>query len=259
MVPGNWNIVGYIMMNCHTLGEAFGKYRAYERIVSEGNKTELRLEDELAILDLKLVADKPVTIKQHSENILSCMVTLMKILAGKELPFEEVRFTHEAPKNISEYEHIFRAPLSFGQPSNTLLFDRKYIDLPIVQPNRNLLFLFEQHAKELLQQISPGDHVTVKVRNLLLKKLPDFPDIETVAKELGMCARSLQLKLKAEDTSYQLILDEIRKDIAIRHLRNHKIPVSDVAYILGFSEPSAFYRTFKRWTGYTPREYRTLH
>ena len=125
IVPGNWNIVGYLMMNCHTLGEAFEKYCTYERVVSERNNTEMRIEDDLAVLDLQLVADTDVTIKQHSENIMSCFVTFMRILTGTDIQLTKVRFIHETSKAISDYQRIFRAPLIFEQPNSALLLEKK--------------------------------------------------------------------------------------------------------------------------------------
>jgi len=126
----------------------------------------MRIEDYLAVFDLQLVADTDVTIKQHSENIMSCFVTFMRILTGRDIQLKEVRFIHEAPRDISDYQRIFRAPLVFKQPTSALLLERKYLDLPIIQPNQQLLVLFEEHAKELLRQIGEQHFYSEKVKTL---------------------------------------------------------------------------------------------
>jgi len=257
--PGNWNIVGYIMMNCDTLGDAFKNYCIYERIISEGNRTKLSVQKKLATIEVELVADTAITIKQHSENILSCMLRLMKLLTGEEIMLSEVHFTHDPPRDISDYREIFRAPLLFRQAENAILLDKEYLDLPILQPNRHLLSLLEQHARNTLLSLTQKKGYREKVRYFLMRKVPfRAPPIEIIARELGMSPRTLQLKLKAEGTCYQALLDGVRKDMAINYLRSKDLSVTDIAYLLGFSEPSSFSRTFKRWTGFTPCEFRKV-
>jgi AraC-like DNA-binding protein len=84
----------------------------------------------------------------------------------------------------------------------------------------------------------------------------EVPNIEAVARKLAMSPRNLQLKLREEGTSYRETLDRVRMDMALGHLKNRHVTVAEVAYLLGFSEPSVFHRSFKRWTGTTPRDFR---
>jgi len=257
MSPGNWNIVGYMMMNCQTLGDAFKNYCIYERIISEGNRTKLEVDDRLVTIEVQLVADTPITIKQHSENILSCMVRLMKILTGEEIALTEVHFTHDRPRDLSDYRDIFCAPLLFRQPKNAILLEKEYLNLPLLHPNRHLLSLLEQHAKSTLLSLTQKKVYGEKVKYLLMRKIPfRAPPVEIIARQLGMSPRTLQLKLRSEGTCYQALLDEMRRDIAINYLRTKELSVGDISYLLGFSEPCSFSRTFKKWTGITPGEFR---
>jgi AraC-like DNA-binding protein len=86
----------------------------------------------------------------------------------------------------------------------------------------------------------------------------ELPSIDAIAHILAMSVRQLQRELQAEGTSFQKLLDETRKQLALRYLKHPHTPIHDVAFMLGFSEPSAFHRAFKRWTGQTPRTYRLL-
>ena len=122
--------------------------------------------------------------------------------------------------------------------------------------NPRLLQLFDKHAKAYMRQEEPADTYTYQVKRLLLKQLKDeAPGIEVVADYLSMSVRSLQMKLKEEGTSYQKLLNSVRKELAIAYLREPKVSKGEIAHVLGFSEISVFSRTFKKWTGKSPSEY----
>ncbi|MEM7372022.1 MAG: helix-turn-helix transcriptional regulator [Bacteroidota bacterium] len=126
--------------------------------------------------------------------------------------------------------------------------------------NQRLLSLYDKHATALLQNQPFSDNYTAKVRQLLLRQLKEeSPGIEIVADHLSMSVRSLQLKLKEEGTSYQKILNSVRKGLAIAYLREPKVSKGEIAQMLGFSEISVFSRTFKKWTGKSPSEYQATY
>jgi len=124
MSPENWTIVGYMMMNCETLGDAFKNYCLYGRIISESNRTKLSVQGKLATIEVGLVADTAITIKQHSVNILSCMVRLMKTLTGEEIALTEVHFTHDPPRDLSDYRESLAPLFSFGNPRTPLFWTK---------------------------------------------------------------------------------------------------------------------------------------
>ncbi|MEZ4771913.1 MAG: helix-turn-helix transcriptional regulator [Bacteroidia bacterium] len=122
--------------------------------------------------------------------------------------------------------------------------------------NPKLNYLFDKHAQDFMRKESPSESYTYQVKRLLLQQLKDeSPGIEVVADYLSMSVRSLQMKLKEEGTSYQKLLNSMRKQLAIAYLREPKVSKGEIAQVLGFSEISVFSRTFKKWTGKSPSEY----
>ncbi|MEO1214948.1 MAG: helix-turn-helix transcriptional regulator [Bacteroidota bacterium] len=122
--------------------------------------------------------------------------------------------------------------------------------------NPRLLQIFDRHAQNFLVSQTENDTYTSKVNRLLVNQLKnDAPGIEVVADHLSMSVRSLQMKLKEEGTSYQKLLNAVRKNFAIAYLRERKVSKGEIAHMLGFSEISVFSRTFKKWTGKSPSEY----
>ncbi|MDP5171705.1 MAG: helix-turn-helix transcriptional regulator [Bacteroidia bacterium] len=122
--------------------------------------------------------------------------------------------------------------------------------------NPRLLQLFDRHALAFLNKQPDGDSFANRVNKILVDQLrEDSPGIEFVADHFSMSVRSLQMKLKAEGTSYQKLLNNIRKDLAIAYLQERKVSKGEIAHLLGFSEISVFSRTFKKWTGKSPSEF----
>ncbi|MEL6132275.1 MAG: helix-turn-helix domain-containing protein [Bacteroidota bacterium] len=123
--------------------------------------------------------------------------------------------------------------------------------------NQNrLLQLYDRHAETLVRDISSATPYTARVKRILLQELRNqSPGIEIVALHLDMSVRSLQMKLKHEGTTYQQILNSLRKSLAIAYLQDPRVSKGEIAHVLGFSEISVFSRTFKKWTGKSPSEY----
>ncbi|WNJ16224.1 helix-turn-helix transcriptional regulator [Pontibacter sp. G13] len=124
--------------------------------------------------------------------------------------------------------------------------------------NPRLLELHEKHASAYMSSQPPSESYSYRVQKLLLQQLrEETPGIEIVADHLSMSVRSLQMKLKDEGTSYQKILNHVRKHLAIAYLQEPKVTKGEIAHLLGFSEISVFSRTFKKWTGKSPSEYQS--
>ena len=178
-------------------------------------------------------------------------------LTGGKIKLREVRFNYKTPGDISEYDRIFRCPIKFEADKNALLFDTKFLDYPIQQPNKELLNLFEKQAQKTLKALTKQESFSEKVSSLYIKLLQEKPpSIEEVARSLKISVRKLQMHLENEGTSYKDLLNNIRRELAFGYLSDKQISIAEISYLLGFSEPSAFHRAFKRWTGNTPGQYR---
>ncbi len=256
--PGSNHIVGYIMMNCTTIRKAYQKLCKYLDVSTQGVRLEVFEDKETATIDMKLLHDTVHLERHHYECILTAIATTIPQLCGKTLNPIEVRFIHPAPAIVSEHHRIFHAPVIFGSQKTCIVFEKKYMDFSILTPNKNLLSLLEKHAADVLKDILPENTTGSKVRHLLIQEFQGAtPKIDFIAKKMAISVRKLQLLLKSEGTSFSKIFEDVRKKLAVAHLQENQLSIEDITYLLGFSEPSAFYRTFKRWTGQTPGEFRS--
>lgn len=256
-----FGIVGYVLVNCQTFQEVLEKLSRYTRLFSQGAHIHFSIEQGMVLCDCDIVNDLQNYLLEEPrhaiESTFASLLTATKTLTGKPLHLHSVWFQHPRPADSSEHERIFQTGLHFSMPTNRLIFDANYLNLSVLSANSNLLSVFEQHAQAMLAQINREDNYTRQVVWEIIQQLKgELPTIEAIAHSLTISVRQLQRELQAENTSYQKLLDETRQELAIRHLRNPHTPIHDVAFLLGFSEPSAFHRAFKRWTGETPRNYR---
>jgi len=256
--PRAFDLVGYIALNSPTLGEAFARVTRYHSIWTDGAAFSFDFTQPVASLVYKYVDHSIQKHRHDSEMTFATVTSLCRNLGDQDWQPVTIEFQHEQPKDVSEHERLFRCPIEFGKRANKLLFAASTLNLPVAKADPGLCAVLDRHAEELLAKFPPRDSLVDQVRHKISRALPGGdPSLECVANQLGLSARTLQRKLHELGTSHNELLDELRHDMALRYLREPEMAICEVAYLLGFSEPSSFHRAFKRWTGKTPNELRS--
>jgi len=253
---GSWSILGYMLMNCRTLGEAIEKSSRYSRII--GNLIEPATQpgpDKVKIV-FSTPPYAPGMTRHCFEASLSSSVHLLRTVTGVRLCPQEVTFTHAEPESTAEHERIFGCSVHFGQKENSIIFDARIGNTPVLMANPELLDYFEKYAQDFLAGMERKNEYTRAVTKIVLARLDDETlGIEKVAREMSVSVRTLQNHLEAEGVIFSELLKDIRQRLAKKYLTEN-YSVEQITYLLGFSEPSAFRKAFKHWAGVTPREYR---
>jgi AraC-like DNA-binding protein len=252
-----FDLLGYVLLNSPTLGEAIGRIVRYHSIWTDGAGYDLEVKDNHARLGYHYVNLDAELSRHDCEMTLAITLRFARLATGVDWTPLEVNFRHATPADTSEHGRIFRCPVHFTRPANEIIFDPSLLNLPIVGADAALCAVLDRHAEELLTKVPRRGGFADEVRALLFEALNGGDaSLEAVSQHLGTSPRTLQRKLKEEGTTHQDLLDEIRRDLSKRYLVEPQMAICEVAYLLGFSEPSAFHRAFRRWTGITPREYR---
>lgn len=243
------------------VGAALEKQAECFKLATEGIRWRLDDSGEQAVLSLSINQTEPNTDNILTEYLLAMTHRFAGWLAGERIPLEQVCFDYPQPDYVNEYDVLFGCDYLFEQPSSALKFPKACLNWPIVRTAEELIPFLKQSPVGMLVRPETDKSFVIKVRRILLDNSGDeleFPSFEDVAEKLGVSAGTLRRRLKEDNTSYQMLKDGIRRDVAIELLCDPSKSVFEVAYAVGFSETSTFSRAFKAWTGLPPTAYRDL-
>lgn len=260
MKLATYAIYGIVLLACRNFGEATQQVMRYEVLAHDLGRSQLRLEQGSAsyVWQSQWIDRWPC--RHLAESVCAGILAFVEWVAQRPVPIIEIGFTHGAPASLAEYQRIFNAPVRFNQPENYARFDPQILDWPLPNADVALFPVLQAHAEQLLQarlRAETEKSVIALVREAITQMLAqDRARLPEVAERLGLTPRTLQRKLKDADTSFQLVLDSTRQELAERYLRQPELSITDIAYMLGFQEQSSFNHAFKDWTGVNPGAYR---
>ena len=255
--PGSFSILGYLMMNCRTLGEALRMSDKYHRFM--GTLFEWRTRFGLRTFTATATPKTPaVSRSRHCvESAFASTVRLIRTITGRNIGPDEVSFVAPPPDDPPEYRQFFGCPVRFRCETNAITLRLALAGTPIVAPNPALLAHFEEIAERMLAVLDESQPVARRVAALsAARENTPPPSLRDMSRELGMSARTLQYRLSAEGTSYSAVLEEVRDERAVQCLRDG-LSVSEAAFYLGFADPASFSKYFKKRFGSPPSEYRS--
>ena len=258
VLPNSWSVLGYITMNCATLGDAMNRIMPFEKLVGDMGVSRAELQGQQVHLIWTCRHQRPRIRRHLVENVLGSWLQYARWIADTHLSPDAVWFEHPLPANteLAQYEEFFDCPVLFDQPYSALIVPLPYLQLPLRQADAQLLRTLEEHALGLmatLEDASLEQRVKSCLRQLLKEGLPRK---EQVAEQFAVSVRTLQRQLHQAGTTYQQILDDLRQELAEHYLLRSDLAIQDIACYLGFTESRSFHRSFKSWTGQTPGEFR---
>jgi AraC-like DNA-binding protein len=248
--------LAFVVMTSPTLGAGIRAMVRFQRVFAEGERYEIEEEAEwTAIVYHPFGKPRPA----HSfmaEMFAADILVNGSAMIGASFDRPRVELAHPAPQDAGRLRAALGDPqLRFERPRNLCRVRTNDLARRIAPDGQAAIYeYFARHLDERLRALS-GASIAGKVRDLLLRIGVHDPSIPTVAKELRVSARTLQRRLAAEGTSLRALARETRRARAIQMLEDH-VPIAEVAYVLGYAEPSAFHRAFRSWTGRTPESFR---
>jgi AraC-like DNA-binding protein len=250
------SIVEYLAQCSRTLRELFESMSRYRALVMEVGAPVLEIHEGFArfgcVHPQQTVDFLGVTLEKDMATWLARARQLMR------QHWDPVAVHFQTPESDqAEYARFFRAPVHNGSSGCWLVFDADLLDTPLPGGNGSLMKHLRPIADALLARLTSRASFARTVRDALMRLVPRGACcIEDVARELAVSARTLQRRLEAEGTTFGAVFDDARRATALEYLRNPQIAIKEAAFRVGFSEPSTFYRAFRRWTGATPADYR---
>jgi AraC-like DNA-binding protein len=250
-----FHALGYTLMASTTLREAFERVVRYFRIVTDAGELALVSAGDEVHLELRPLPG-PEPADEAVDAFVSVFVRMCRALAGRDYAPLRIELRRAAPADRSGFDRVLRAPLVFGAPVTRLVFDAAGFERPLEGANPELALHNDAIVVRHLARFDK-QNIRARVEAALIERLPHGePSQDEIAAALHVSTRSLQRRLAEAGTSYRDLLDDTRRALAVSYLRDKSYSVSEVTYLLGFSDTSSFSRAFRRWTGESPSEFR---
>ncbi len=264
--PGTFRMMCLFIIHCRTLEQALRRawsfydycdqYRLIQR--PEAGEPLVPVDDGDQILWVFQRGPEPQP-QVVQANVLLMMYRFYSWLAGKPLPLSAVHLQGTETGNAHDYESLFDCPVKFGQAIPGLLLPAAVLQLPVVQNEDTLREYLRQTPYQLVRRDTPGvdRRLSDQVESILTRHASGaMPGAREVASALNMSARTLHRRLTQEGTSFQQLKDSFRAGLARHYLGRQELSIDAIATLMGFQDNSAFYRSFRKWTGMSPGEYR---
>lgn len=262
---GGTRLLAYSMINCRNLEQALVRAMEFNASCRERGESlvlhELQRNAESKTARLNYLSGD-ATQRGLQGSALCSLAMWMRFcawLVDRPIEILAAGCASEKPPKRSGLDHFFHCPIEFTQSCNWVEFSDNALQLPIQRDESELEhFLKFAPYHVVIKPLVTDQGIAARIRRLLGDDFrSDMPGFDDLARQLNMSERTLRRRLDREGTSYQRIKDTVRREAAIAYLENPEMTVSDVAELLGFSDPSAFHRSFKRWTGRSPGDYRS--
>ena len=253
---GSYDLLEYTMVSAPTVREANDVLRRFIQLMNSALDYSLEIHGDHAIS--RFSSRVPLSRAAADFQLAALYSASRRWLPAPPNSHGEVWFTHPEPDDTREYARSFPgAKVRFEAPFDAIVYERSYLDLPMPQADPRLHALLRRQLEHAVAELPPAQELRRKVRKLILAELPGgSPGADHIAERLQMSRRTLTRHLLQQGTTFKRLLDDVRRELAERALISEEVGIAEIAERLGFAEPAAFHRAFKRWTGLTPADYR---
>ena len=257
VTPAAFGVVGKVAQNSASLRDALAAFVRYQQLIVGGARMELHPVDGGETLRFG-VPPGLADLRYPMLSMLVCWVSLARQLTGSSCSPRRVTLAFAGRAGeAARLAAVYGVSPTFGAAHHELVFDDATLALPVFGARPDRALVLQSYADSLLSDLELQRGVRGKVCHQLLVSLPRGETRQDmIARELGMSGRTLSRRLKAEDTTFGDLLELVRREMSQRYLRDPQLSINEVTFLLGYSEPSTFFRAFKRWTGSTPRAWR---
>jgi AraC-like DNA-binding protein len=252
--PRTVGLVFYLGAAAKNLREALELMTRYVSIADECARLNLAPEPDGVALEYKFAGLSRHLLRQQSEFALAMAIKAIRLATGREIRPVRVRFAHVRTSDLKDFVRFFGCPVEFSAPSDRLAFSSEALALPLITADPQLVLtlrpICEAEVGALNKKAgSLRASVETEVQRLLSQ---GQANIDTVAKALGLSARTLSRNLAAEGLAFTEIMDQLRHTLALEYLKEPNLPLAQIAWLLGYEGPTSFTHAFRRWAGRPP-------
>jgi AraC-like DNA-binding protein len=254
--PTHWQSLGLAVLCSSTLRDALNRVVRYHQIITDVAQFAFEEDADTITLRISLLADAEMVSFEAQEFGIAAILTMLRAIFPGVLHLDEVSLTRPEDRGTEDFADLFGCPVGFGAGYLGMRFKQADLDIRLPGANTTLAEYQDRYSRDYIARFGAGS-VVLQVREAMLREMAGGdPTQEQVADSLHMSVRSLQRRLQEDGTSFSELLRDLRMQLAKDYLGDTHRQLSEVAYLLGFSDQSNFTRAFKGWFGITPSRYR---
>lgn len=248
-------ILGYLMLNTNSLKEMIEKFNHYQKLISGFIKFHLDIYKQYYKLTIYINENPMIPVPSfHAEVHLCAILSILSQIIDEKIVPDKTYFSQKKISNIKEYEKIFGSNIFFEKSENAIFFNEQNLKKVVNNSNPAMLEYFQIQANKILEDLKESSCYS-KVKKEILKNIGECDiTIDFIAKKLNMSVRTLQYNLKEENKKFRDALLVVKMNLANHYIKNSNMDISSIALYLGYSEPSSFFRAYKKYFKKTPKE-----
>jgi AraC-like DNA-binding protein len=255
--PASLHALGFAWLASDTLHDALSRLVRYAEVIGGDLSLRLEVSGESCRLTVERAQLSGDAVPQRHDAFWAALLGMCRMITSDTLAPLSLELRRLEPECVAAFYRLFQAPVSFGALRDSIAFARDIAERPLPTANRVLAHANEQVIEDYLTRIN-ADTLGDRVRSHLIDLLPSGEFSEAaIARALHLSPRTLQRRLADEGTGFKVLLDEARRELALRFIGERRLSIKETSYLLGFSEPGNFSRAFRRWTGQAPSAYVT--
>jgi AraC-like DNA-binding protein len=254
-----YGMYGFAILSSMDYRRTMSFAMTYHQLATPLGDIEFREQNGLGVWRFEprpIVRHNPRLCRFVVEMQFGIIVSLLRDIMGPAFKPREFRFASGQPEDAGRYPEILGAPALFEQSENAVPFDAAWLDGKTHVGNDITYKAVVELCDSMLEEFELRAGIAGRVRQRLMLNLTRPGGLDEIAEALNMSARTLRRKLREENTSFRNVVDEMRKELAIRYLRDTQLTIEDIADLMGFSDAANFRHAFRRWTNATPRVFR---
>jgi AraC-like DNA-binding protein len=252
--PRELGLVFYVASAAKDLGEAITLLGRYCRIVNEAIRVQMTQRNGDLVIEVHIVGVPRFLAAQNAELAIAVVLKSLRAITGRNVHPTSITLIHMRNSDFPEFERFCGCPIEFGGSSDQLVFSNESLAVPLITEDRHLLDalrpICDQAAKQ--RETAPGS-LRALVENEAQKLLPHGKARrQIIAKKLAISTRTLARRLASEGTTFEEVVDELRRSLALQYIKTPSISLSQAAWLLGYEGNTSFNHAFRRWTGRPP-------
>lgn len=250
---GAYDLLDYALASAPTLGAALSRLTEYIPLIHDRSSMHVVVDGRRA----RIVRRVPVPAPQYDEFSMTLLLVRSRQACGSRWIPERMVFQHERTRDGGELARVFGCPVAFGGRETEVWIDRGVLALPHAHADSALLAVLSRHADALLESMPPRGSLVARAASAVARRMRmELPTLAKTAAALRLPERTLQRRLAEEGVSHSLLVDDVRRTLALKYLAEANVSITEIAYLLHFADASVFSRAFRRWTGESPLSYR---